>query len=602
MATRTLTLSALSANFPALPKSSHPAYVASRSLLPLLDYSRGIASPRMSPHETDRRHLERQIVFARPIIVLLSILALLQQPNLQAAKHTISFLVAYLIVALAVIPLERFLRKRSWHFPIVLDVLALGFFMSITPLSVPVWFPYLFVCWVAGMRWGLRAAIPLAGALALILVLLTANRGEIGWMRVIAWVGLVGGTFAGGAALAFLADRSRHFASQNDFFSRITATLQVDQGLAESLRLLLDELAGAFHVEVALLAYRDTDLERIYLWRLRAGESERLVPESYSLARADGFLLDDMDATVCWNSLEGAGSGFGWDRRDGRRLATLPRLPGPTQQELHMRSMLSVAFDQMGQPAGRLFLINGRKPFERPDLAWLERISRHIGPSLENVFLLRHLRARAIEGERSRISRDLHDGILQTLLSIEIQLDVLRRKVASSPEHAEANLGNLQQTVKNESAELRRMVTDLRPLRVQSADLVDLMQGFAERFRNESTLALDVIIESADLHAPDRVCREIFQIYREALNNIKKHAKASHVVVKLSQDDSRIVLVVDDNGEGFSFAGRFTGDELDRLRLGPISIKERTRTVGGLLTVESNPGHGARLTIEVPLG
>jgi two-component system sensor histidine kinase DegS len=221
---------------------------------------------------------------------------------------------------------------------------------------------------------------------------------------------------------------------------------------------------------------------------------------------------------------------------------------------------------------------------------------------VENIFLLRHLRARAIEGERSRISRDLHDGILQTLLSIEIQLDVLRRRVAASPDHTVAGLSNLQQTVKNESAELRHMVTDLRPLRVQSADLIDLMRGFAERYRNESALALDVLIDSVELHAPDRVCREIFQIYREALNNIKKHAKASHVVVKLSQDDSRLVLVVDDNGEGFSFAGRFTGDELDRLRLGPISIKERTRTVGGVLTVESNPGHGARLTIEIPLG
>jgi signal transduction histidine kinase len=83
---------------------------------------------------------------------------------------------------------------------------------------------------------------------------------------------------------------------------------------------------------------------------------------------------------------------------------------------------------------------------------------------------------------------------------------------------------------------------------------------------------------------------------------VKKHARASHVVVKLWQNDSQVVLVVDDNGEGFSFAGRFTGDELDRLRLGPISIKERTRSVGGVLTVESTPGHGARLTVEVPLG
>src|SRR5207245_4747762 len=93
-----------------------------------------------------------------------------------------------------------------------------------------------------------------------------------------------------------------------------------------------------------------------------------------------------------------------------------------------------------------------------------------------------------------------------------------------------------------------------------------------------------------------------FHSYREAINNIKKNAKASNVVVKLSQDDSRLVLVVDDNGEGFSFAGRFSGDELDRLRLGPISIKERARTVGGVLTVEATPGHGAGLTIEDPLG
>jgi signal transduction histidine kinase len=422
------------------------------------------------------------------------------------------------------------------------------------------------------------------------------------WPRVISWIGLTVGTFASGAGLAFLGDHGRRVDIENEFSSRIAATMQVDQGLAECLRLLLDELALTFQAEEALLAYRDSDLERIFLWHLKAGVSERLSPESVPLTREDGFLLDDIDATICWNSLEGEGSGFGWDRRNGRRLKTLPRLPSSTQQEFKLRSLMSVAFDQEGQPVGRIFLTNGRQPFSREDLGWLERIARNVSPALENVFLLRHLRARAIEGERGRISRDLHDGILQTLLSIEIQLDVLRRKVSQAPEQAVASLANLQQTVKNESAELRRMVTDLRPLRVQSADVVDLMRGFAERYRNESTLALDLLIDSADLHAPDRVCRELFQIYREALNNIKKHAKASHVVVKLSQDDSRLVLVVDDNGEGFSFAGRFTGDELDRLRLGPISIKERTRTVGGVLTVESNPGHGARLIVEIPLG
>src|SRR5262249_56072872 len=113
------------------------------------------------------------------------------------------------------------------------------------------------------------------------------------------------------------------------------------------------------------------------------------------------------------------------------------------------------------------------------------------------------------------------------VMSVESEHAVLRRRIAATREQAIKGVANPQQTVRNESAELRHMVTDLRPLRVQSADLVDLMRGFAERYRNESALALDVLIDSADLQAPDRVCREIFQIYREALNNIKKHAKAS---------------------------------------------------------------------------
>jgi signal transduction histidine kinase len=556
----------------------------------------------MSSQQTDRSHFERQIVFARPIFILLSLLAALEETPARQAPRAVSFLISYLILALLVTQIERLLRQRSWHLPLICDLMAFGIFLFISPTTVPVWFPYLFICYAAGIRWGLEFTLPLAGALSLAMVLLPAGKGEIHWMRVVAWIGLMLGTFAGGAGLAFLGDRNRRFASQIEFFSRINATMQVDQGLAESLRLFLQELATTFNVEEAILLYRDPDLERIFLWRMKAGESDRLVPEGLPLSRTDGFLLDDMDATICWTSLAGPGTGFGWDRRDGRPIKNLPRLPGPAQQELKVQSLMTVAFEQAGEASGRIFLLNGRKPFQKQDLAWLESIAQHIGPALENIFLLRHLRARAIEAERSRIARDLHDGILQTILSIEIQLDVLRRRVTTSPEQVVSSLANLQQTVRNEGAELRQTVTDLRPLRVQSADLVDLMRGFAERYRNESTIALDLLIDSTQLRAPDRVCREIFQIYREALTNIKKHAKASHVVVKLSQDDSRLVLVVDDNGEGFSFAGRFTGDELDRLRLGPISIKERSRTVGGVLTVESNPGHGARLTIEVPLG
>jgi signal transduction histidine kinase len=577
----------------------HPFRRPSRALLNLY---LGVVSPRMSLYQTDRNHFERQIAFARPMMILLSLLALLEGPAAPNQRRASSFLIAYLVVSLIVVQLERVWRQRSWHLPLGCDLLALGFFLWISPSPAPVWFPYLFVCYLAGLRWALRSAFPLAAAISGTLILAAAARGQIQSFSSAVWIAVAVGFFAAGAGLAFLGDRNRRFASQLAFISRVNSAMSVELGLSESLRFLLQELAAAFCAEQALLIYADEELERIFLWRLKLGESDRLVPDSVPSTRSDGFLVDDLEASICWNSLVGKGAGFGWDRRNGQTLKNLPHISGRAQRELNVRSLMTVAFDQAGKATGRVFVLNGQRPFRKQDLAGFEKIAKQISPGLENIFLLRHLRARAIEAERSRIARDLHDGILQTMLSIEIQLDVLRRRVQTAPDHVISGLATLQQTVRNEGEDLRQTVTDLRPLRMQSADLIDLMRGFAERFRNESNIPLDLLIDSAQLRAPDRVCREIFQIYREALNNIKKHAKASHVVVKLSQDDSRLVLVVDDNGEGFSFAGRFNGDELDRLRLGPISIKERTRTVGGGLTVESNPGHGARLTIEVPLG
>jgi signal transduction histidine kinase len=421
-------------------------------------------------------------------------------------------------------------------------------------------------------------------------------------MEVLSWVALVAGTFTGGVGLSFMGYRNRLHASEHDFLVRLTAMLQVEKGVAESLRLVLGELARGFDCERGILAFRDPELERIFVWTAAAGETKRLTPESLPLSKAEAFLFDYPEASICWNQGNGLRAAFGWNRKDGQHLSELPPLPEETRQELNLRSMLGVTVDFDGQAVGRLMLANARRAHMPQDLQRLERVVRHLGPPLENLLLMRRLRVRAIEGERSRISRDLHDGILQTLLSIEIQLDVLRRRVAQYPEQVAAELATLQHTVRNETQELRQMVMDMRPLGVQSADLVDLMRGFAERFRNESAMALDLLIDTAVLDLPDRICRELFQIYREALHNVKKHARATHVVVKLWQNETKVVLVVDDNGEGFSFAGRYTGDELDRLRLGPISIKDRTRSVGGVLMVESTPGHGARLTVEVPLG
>ena len=556
----------------------------------------------MQPHAAERRHLERQITYARPIFMVLALVELLERPPADRGPHAVLFVTVYLCVSFALTVLQNLQWSGEMQLPLPLDLAALAVFLLLTHSVVAFWFVYLFVALAAGIRWGLRRSVILAGVVTLALLVRTTMYGPLAWQAMLSWVALSTGTFAAGVGVSFLGSRQRLYAAEQEFLAHLTGLLDVERGVAESLRLVLNELVRVFECREAILAFRDSELERIFVWSLHAGDNSRLASENLPMSRSDGFLLDHPDASVCWNQLEGAGDGFGWNRKDGRRLKDLPRLPRPMWEELDWRSFMSVTMDVNGQPAGRLLLGNTRRRLHSGDLQWLETIVRHLGPPLQNLFLLRHIRAHAIEGERSRISREIHDGILQTLLSVDIQLDVLRRQVPTAPDRVVGGLSSLQETVRNETQELRRMVTDMRPLHVQNADLVDLMQGFAERFRNESGLALDLLFDAAELRLPDRICRDLFQIYRESLHNVNKHAHASHIVVKLWQNESRVVLVVDDNGEGFSFAGRFTGDELDRLRLGPISIKERTRSVGGVLTVESAPGHGSRLTVEVPLG
>ena len=557
----------------------------------------------------ERLYLERQITLARAILVALALVALVETAPEPTRRSAVVFLAFYLVIALGMVLGEQFFSEWHLRIPIAADFIAFVVFLFLTPSVSAFWFLLLFSVFALSSRGSTRLMLVLVCAATGGIIARVANSvaDPFGWHSLMHWLMIGIGTLISGLGMGYLGAREREHLARQQFLEKVTRLLQFDRGLAESIRQALGEIALAFNCEQACLAIREEDLERLFVWKVRPSEREPHSPEMLLMTRSETFLADSLEVTLSWDFRHGTGEGFGWDRRTGRTFRDIPAPPASTREEFGAKSLMAVTIEAGGRPAGRVLLINpngangAHKRFSKADLRWLEQIVRQLGPPLENVFLLRHLRARAVEAERSRISRDLHDGILQTLLSLNIQLGVLRQKLPQAPEKAEAELGSLQKTVQQESEELRRFVTDLRPLRVESADMRELMLGFAERFRNEYGMGVDLFIEDRNLTLPDRICRELFQIYRESLHNVKKHANASHVVVKLGQDEAKVFLVIDDNGRGFSFSGRYTSEELDRLRLGPISIKERTRGVGGTLTVESNPGHGARLTVEIPL-
>src|SRR5712692_5277420 len=130
----------------------------------------------MQPHAAERRHLERQVSFARPIFIVLALVDLLELGPAQQDHRAIIFVVVYLGAALVLILLETVRGGSELRVPLAVDLGALAAFLVLTPSVVAFWFLYLFAEFAAGVRWGLRRSVALAGLVTVALLVRTAIR------------------------------------------------------------------------------------------------------------------------------------------------------------------------------------------------------------------------------------------------------------------------------------------------------------------------------------------------------------------------------------------------------------------------------------------
>ncbi len=547
--------------------------------------------------------LERLVQSSRLLFALLFSIALLASGGLFGGSRTWMWLVlAFLVVSAAgLLAVQR--PGAGW----ALHGVDLGFlviFLVVYPSLIGFLFLFAFLSVVAGLRWGFPRGLPFAPIMAMTGTALLAMPSGLNPVATPSprwwWVGACAAGV--GCGLTYIGGEQRRRDEQRSFVNQVTDKIRVEHGFGESLRQVMGVIARIFDVERCLLAFYDRDADRLYLWHFHTESPERIRLEERDPVQRAWFFLDKLEANIYWNGFgHDAAEGAGWMKGKKVERKQLPASRAEFVEQFHVRSVLAVAFSLGGVLAGRVLLVNRDGDFTAEHLRLLDLVLKKAGPTLENLFLLRHMRARTVENERARIARDLHDGVLQTLVSVEMQLDVCKRQALRNTEKLRRDLNHLKELVHKESVELRQFVGGLKPIHVESGDFMDLVREMAERYAGETGIAVDVLGEPLSRELPVRVCRELFQIVREGLNNIKKHSGASHVVVKVSENENRISLTVDDNGRGFSFAGRLSSEELDQLRLGPISIKERTRTIGGRLMIESTPGHGARLTVDVPV-
>ncbi len=251
---------------------------------------------------------------------------------------------------------------------------------------------------------------------------------------------------------------------------------------------------------------------------------------------------------------------------------------------------------------GRLLLYNSVSEVRRSHWKQLQTLGHYFRGLLRHLLRLKRTEFEAYGFEGERIAHDLHDGPLQSMISFEMRLEVIRRLIHRNPDAAAEELGALQQFSRKLVAEMRTFVHRMRPIETDSSSLMAATRRLVEAFQKESGIAVTFMNgQTGDLPLSPKTSTEVLQVAREALNNINKHAQATHVLFSVEQKNGRLFIAVHDNGRGFRFGGRYSLEELELMRIGPQSIKQRVRAMGGDLSLESQPGQGANVRVSVPM-
>jgi PAS domain S-box-containing protein len=204
----------------------------------------------------------------------------------------------------------------------------------------------------------------------------------------------------------------------------------------------------------------------------------------------------------------------------------------------------------------------------------------------------------AIEAERNRIARDLHDGPIQGISATTLSLEAIKLMMeAGSTDLALETLRKVCEELAEEAMNLRRVMSDLRPPVLEERGLIPAVRELCDRWHNETGVAAEVIADSHADVASD-VETLAYRVVQEALSNVKKHAQATRVTVRIEAMVGTLRVEVRDDGLGFDV--EMAREFLKSGRVGLASMRERAELAGGTLTVKSSPGSGTAIMATLP--
>ncbi len=261
-----------------------------------------------------------------------------------------------------------------------------------------------------------------------------------------------------------------------------------------------------------------------------------------------------------------------------------------------MASFLGVPIVARGSIVGAFYLTDkeGPREFSLADQQVIEMLSAHAAVAMENARLHERSRELSIVEERNRLARELHDSLVQKLFGVVLAAKSAATLLERDAGDARGQVDRVGDLAQDAIAELRSLVFQLRPVAIETEGLAAALRKHVEVLRRVHGTRVELELQGEPRVRPG-VDEEIFRIAQEALHNALRHARAQRLAVQLHENGDGLRLAVTDDGVGFDPRA----PELRARSLGLTSMEERARELGGRLEIDSAPGAGTTVALEV---
>lgn len=276
-------------------------------------------------------------------------------------------------------------------------------------------------------------------------------------------------------------------------------------------------------------------------------------------------------------------------------------LPKDLISRLQLRNIAAAPMMVRGVPIGVIYAANKSDGgFNRNDVQLLELIAAQTAPVVENTILWERLTESAASEERLRIARDLHDNVLQTLAGIKMHLEKCKIQLQKSPDRAASGIDRIHEIATRGLAEVRAYLSQLRLMGPDPSRFEDSIKKAAYDAASQSGFEVSLSFNLPESGLAENIAGAAFQITRELITNVSKHADASNLSVDVSHKNNLLYIDVSDDGAGFEVT-RERAEKAASGHLGLVGVEERAAGYGGTVTISSRPGQGTKAVVILPL-